>query len=296
MLDLDKKLNQYIVLFLLAFVWGGSFILMKKGLESFDYMQVAALRIFFTFVMLLPFAIKRVKRVKKEHIKSLIIVAIIGNGLPSFMFTIAQTEISSSLAGILNSTTPIFTLIVGFFFYKTKVKAISIVGIFIGLVGTLGLILQGNSNIFTGNNWYAIFVIIASLFYAINLNEIKKFLQGLDALTITSVAFLFTGPLAGIYLLFTDVSDRIIEPKAIENLGYIFILALFSSVIAVTVFNVLVKKVRTLFSSSVTYVIPIFAIMWGLLDGEIVSIAQILWMIVILSGVYLVNYSKKSTL
>ncbi len=296
MLDLDKKTNQYIVLFLLAFVWGGSFILMKKGLESFDYMQVAALRIFFTFVMLLPFAIKRVKRVKKEHIKSLIIVAIIGNGLPSFMFTIAQTEISSSLAGILNSTTPIFTLIAGFIFYKTKAKVISVIGIFIGLVGTLGLILQGNSNIFTGNNWYAIFVIIASVFYAINLNEIKKFLQDLDALTITSVAFLFTGPIAGVYLLFTDVSDRIIETKAVENLGYIFILALFSSVIAVTIFNVLVKKVSTLFSSSVTYVIPIFAIMWGLLDGEIVSIAQILWMIVILSGVYLVNHSKKSTL
>ncbi len=293
MFNLDKKVNQFAVLFLLAFIWGGSFILMKKGLESFNYLQVAALRIFFTSLMLLPFAIKRVKHIKRSNIKSLLIVAIIGNGLPSFLFTIAQTEINSSLAGILNSTTPIFTLIVGFLFYKSKGKLISIVGIFIGLVGTLGLVLHGNVNIFDGNNWYSIFAIIASVFYAINLNEIKKFLQDLDALTITSVAFLFTGPFAGLYLLFTDIPSRVLQPNGLENLAYIFILALFSSVIAVTIFNVLIKKVSPLFSSSVTYIIPIFAIMWGLLDGEIISINQILWTAVILSGVYLVNYSKK---
>lgn len=292
-INLHKKINQYLILFLLAFIWGGSFILIKKGLLTFSDYQVGALRIFISFLILLPFSIKNIKKITKKNIKSLIMVGFIGNGIPAVLFAVAQTKVSSSLAGILNSTTPIFTLIIGYFFYKIKGNLYNVIGIIIGLGGALGLISYGNQNVFSGYNIYIFFVLLASVFYATNLNEVKANLKELDALAITSIAFLFIGPFSGIYLLFSDFAQRLSQPDAYLNLFYVALLAILSSVIAVTIFNVLVKYSSALFASSVTYIIPIFAIMWGIFDGETISLLQILFTFVIITGVYLVNKTSE---
>ncbi len=293
-LNLHKKINQYLVLFILAFIWGGSFILIKKGLITYSDYQVGALRIFISFLILLPFSINNLKKITKSNIKSLIMVGFIGNGIPAVLFAVAQTKISSSLAGILNSTTPIFTLIIGYFFYKIKGNIYNVIGIIIGLIGALGLVSYGKQNIFSGYNLYIFFVLLASIFYATNLNEIKARLKDLDALAITSIAFFFIGPLSGIYLFFSDFTQRLSQPDAYLNLFYVFLLAVLSSVIAVTLFNVLVKYSSALFASSVTYIIPVFAIMWGIFDGESISLIQILFTFVIILGVYLVNKTSKN--
>ena len=293
-LNLHKKTNQYLVLFFLAFVWGGSFILIKKGLISFSDYQVGALRIFISFLILLPFSIKNLKKITKRNIKSLIMVGFIGNGIPAILFAIGQTKVSSSLAGILNSTTPIFTLIIGYFFYKIKGNIYNIVGIIIGLIGAFGLISYGNQNIFSGYNIYIFLILLASIFYATNLNEIKAKLNDLDALAITSIAFFFIGPFSGIYLFSSDFFVRLSQPDAYLNLFFISLLAILSSVIAVTIFNILVKYSTALFASSVTYIIPVFAIIWGIIDGESISLLQILFTFVIIIGVYLVNKTSIS--
>lgn len=293
-MDLSKKINQYLILFILAFIWGASFILIKKGLISFSGNQVGALRIFISFLILLPFSIKNLKKVNKSNIKSLIIVGFIGNGFPALLFAIAQTKIPSLLAGILNSTTPIFTLIIGYLFYKIKGNIYNVIGIVVGLIGSIGLISYGNENIFSGYNIYILLVLIAGIFYAINLNEIKAKLNDLDVVTITSIAFLIIGPFAGIYLFSSDFVGRLSNPDALLNLFYVSILAIFSSVIAVTIFTVLIKYTTTLFASSVTYIIPIFAIFWGVFDGESISLLQIIFTIIIIFGVYLVNKSSKN--
>ena len=293
-MDLSKKINQYLILFILAFIWGASFILIKKGLISFSGNQVGALRNFISFLILLPFSIKNLKKVNKSNIKSLIIVGFIGNGFPALLFAIAQTKIPSLLAGILNSTTPIFTLIIGYLFYKIKGNIYNVIGIVVGLIGSIGLISYGNENIFSGYNIYILLVLIAGIFYAINLNEIKAKLNDLDVVTITSIAFLIIGPFAGIYLFSSDFVGRLSNPDALLNLFYVSILAIFSSVIAVTIFTVLIKYTTTLFASSVTYIIPIFAIFWGVFDGESISLLQIIFTIIIIFGVYLVNKSSKN--
>lgn len=293
-MNLSKKINQYLILFILAFIWGASFILIKKGLISFSGNQVGALRIFISFLILLPFSIKNLKKVNKSNIKSLIIVGFIGNGFPALLFAIAQTKIPSFLAGILNSTTPIFTLIIGYLFYKIKGNIYNVIGIVVGLIGSIGLISYGNENIFSGYNIYILLVLIAGIFYAINLNEIKAKLNDLDVVTITSIAFLIIGPFAGIYLFSSDFVGRLSNPDALLNLFYVSILAIFSSVIAVTIFTVLIKYTTTLFASSVTYIIPIFAIFWGVFDGESISLLQIIFTIIIIFGVYLVNKSSKN--
>lgn len=264
---------------------------MKKGLESYSHMQVAAFRIFFSFVFLLPFSIRHIRVLRRDNLRSLIIVGLAGFAIPAMLFTKAQTRIDSSLAGILNSLTPLFTLIVGVLFYRSSAKWLNVLGLLIGLTGAVGLIWTGDTDIFRGINLFALFVVAATVCYGINVNEVKYKLAGLTSVQITSLAFLLTGPLAGIYLLITDLSPATETPGYLVNLGYIALLALFSSVIAVLVFNHLIKYTTPLFAASVTYVIPLFAILWGIADGEQVGITQFLWIGVILLGVYLVNKS-----
>jgi len=290
-IQLENKSWQWATLLFLALIWGTSFILMKRGLESFDYMQVAALRILFSFIFLLPLTLRHIKVISKDNIISLIIVGMVGFAIPAALFTKAQTQIDSSLAGILNSLTPLFTLIVGLVLYRRSAKWINIIGLLIGLIGAIGLIWEGGRDILKGINLHALFIVGATICYGINVNEIKYKLSKLSSVQITSLAFLFTGPIAGIYLLFSNVSQAAQTPNSLVNLGYIALLALFSSVIAVLIFNHLIKHTSTLFASSVTYLIPIFAIMWGIADGEHIGIITLVWMGVILIGVYLVNKS-----
>ncbi len=288
-IELENKAWQWAILLFLSLIWGTSFILMKKGLESYSHSQVAAFRIFFSFIFMLPFTIRNIKVISRDNILSLLIVGFIGFAIPAFLFTKAQTRIDSSLAGMLNSLTPLFTLIVGILFYRSSARWVNIAGLFMGLIGAIGLMWNGDLNIFRGINAFALFIVVATICYGINVNEIKFKLVNLSSLEITSLAFLFTGPVAGIYLLFTDFSSVPETPDYLLNLAYIAILALFSSVIAVLIFNHLIKFTTTLFATSVTYIIPLFAIMWGIIDGESIRIIQLLWITVILLGVYLVN-------
>ena len=227
--------------------------------------------------------------INRDNLLSLMIVGLIGFAIPAFLFTKAQTTIDSSLAGMLNSLTPLFTLFVGILFYRSRAGWMSIAGLIMGLIGAVGLMWNGDMNVFRGINVFALFIVAATICYGINVNEIKFKLAHLSSLEITSLAFLFTGPPAGIYLLFTDFTTVSETPDYLLNLVYIALLALFSSVIAVLIFNHLIKYTTTLFATSVTYVIPLFAIMWGIIDGESIRLIQLIWITVILLGVYLVN-------
>ena len=288
-IHLDNKAWQLAIILFLALIWGTSFILMKKGLESYSHTQVAAFRIFFSFVFMLPVTIKNIKVIRRDNIQSLIIVGIIGFAIPAMLFTKAQTRMDSSLAGMLNSLTPLFTLVVGLLFYRSSARWMNVVGLFMGLTGAIGLMWNGDLNILKGINVFALFIVAATICYGININEVKFKLAQLSSLQITSLAFLFTGPIAGVYLLLTDLSPASQTPDYMLNLIYIALLALFSSVIAVLIFNHLIKYTTPLFAASVTYIIPLFAIMWGMIDGESIRLVQLLWIALILMGVYLVN-------
>jgi len=300
--DLHKPAIQWLTLILLSFFWGSSFILMKKGLQSFSYGQVAGFRVFFSFLIFLPFGLNKLRKISRSNWRSLLLVAILGNTIPAFLFTKAQTQIPSSLAGILNSLAPLFTLIVGVIFYKSKTRLVQVLGVILGFIGAAGLIIVDPNSL---NNWdhdnmniYGLFVVLATLCYGINTNEIKYKIKNLRGIEITMLSFLIAGPLAGIYLLTTDFSSAIQTEDFLPNLGYVFLLALFSSVTALSIFYTFIQYVHPVFATSVTYIIPIFAIMWGVLDGEQIVLLQVLFIGAILTGVYLVtrNNNKKRKL
>lgn len=292
---MNTRLINWIILIALALTWGSSFILMKRGMEVFSSAQVASLRIFIAFLFLSPLIFWHVKKSLLKHWKGYLGMGVLGNLIPAYLFTAAETGISSSLAGALNSLTPLFTLIVGVLLFREKTGWKNVLGIVIGFAGAIGLTMVGKSNGISGEILFVLYVVLATLFYALSVNIIKKYLSDVDSLTATVWAMMFIGPVAGAYLFTTDFTDRLMNVRgAWGSLGYVSILAVFSTALSVIVFNTLIKNTTTLFASSVTYLIPIVAMGWGILDNEAVSVWHFAWIGLILVGVYLVNRKVNS--
>ena len=285
---MEKVIRNYLILFFLSLVWGSSFILMKKGLYSFSYDQVAALRIFIAFISLTPFVYKAFKHVKKKHFIPLIFVGFFGNGFPAFLFAKAQTYLDSSVIGILNSLVPLFTLVFGVCFFSNKLSKLNFIGILLGLFGTILLMCFTSTQEILINK-YVVLVIVATIMYAVSINIIDTYLRGLNPLHITTFSFLIIAPFSLIYIDFSDVFLISSSEKGIISLLYISILAVLGTSLAVVIFNQLVKYSNAIFASSVTYLIPIVAIFWGIVDGEQIYFTHLILVIVILSGIYLVN-------
>ncbi len=285
------QMLDWLVLIGLMLIWGSSFILIKKGLQSFDNLQVGALRVGISFFALLPFAVSRLRKIKKKNFYLFVIAGLFGNALPAFLFAKAQTGMDSLMAGILNSLTPLFTLLLGVWFFGRRTHWMNVAGVFTGFLGAAGLLFVAGGGSFNLNIVPALFVIMATICYAIQMNFIKNYLTGYDPLTIASLAFVFIGiPAIFFLLLNTDFIYRITHvPGSWEGLGYIAILSVLGTAIAIVANFWLIKRTSALFASSVTYLMPIVSIGWGILDGEPFLVVYAFWILVILLGVYMAN-------
>lgn len=264
---------------------------MKRGLEAYSSEQVAAIRMFVAFICMFPFWIKLFDKNDLKYWPAFLTVGLFGNFIPAFLFTKAETGISSALAGMLNGLTPLFTLILGVLVFKTKVKWFQVTGIIIAFLGAIGLITAGNS-ISTENTqlFYSLLVALATLCYGISVNTIKAKLNHVAAIKATAWAFTLVGPMAGIYLFSTDfIYVANTHPQGLSSLGYVFILGAVGTALSVALFNVLIRQTTAIFASSVTYLIPIVAIIWGIVDGETIFPMQLLFISLIITGIYLVN-------
>ena len=288
---MNKKPVAWFILIFLALVWGSCFILIKKSLVVFSSDEVGSLKILISFLLLLPLAIIRYRKLNKKSIFFISIVALLGSLAPAFLFAKAQTGIESNLAGILNSLTFLFTFLIGLFFFGVKTRWYNFIGITIGFFGAAGLISVHGGNSFQFNVGYAVYAIIATMCYAINVNIVKRYLKDVDALSITTFSIIILGiPMAFYIFFFTDSPKQIInESEALEALRYIIILAILKTLLAQVSFNHLIKISSPLFASSVTYLIPIVAIFWGIIDGEKFELVYLVWISMILFGVFLVN-------
>ena len=282
----------WILFLILSLIWGSSFILIKKGLTSLNPEEVASLRIASASLVLLPFAAKRIKEINKKNIFTLILVGLVGSFLPSFLFALAQTKLSSSLTGIMNALTPFFTIMISVLFFKEKPEKKIYFGIVLGFIGTLLLISNRENGDFSFN-YYAFFVVAATILYGINANLIKHYLALMKSLSIASISLTIVGPLSIIYLLFlTPFLDHIHEPKVLVASSYIVILGVFGTAFALILFNKMVQLTNPVFSTSVTYLIPIISVFWGVIDGEQLSPLQFVSMLTIMIGISISNRRK----
>ncbi len=244
-------------------------------------------------VALLPFAFKGLKTVEPSRWKFLLGSGLLGNFIPAFLFAYAETRLASGLAGVLNSLTALFTLLIGALLFRQSITWLRMLGIVIGFVGTVILIFSGNGSTDLDNKYFGLYIVIATICYGISVNIIKHRLQGMQPLYVSSLAMLTVGPLAIGYLFTTSFWYKLQHvPGAWQALGYIGILATFGTAIALILFNKLIHSSTTLFASSTTYLIPIVALLWGLLDGETIQLWHYIGMVVILAGVFVVNRAK----
>lgn len=292
------KFLRVLLLLLLSLIWGTSFILIKQGLKVFAPDEVGALRVTAASLFLLPFALIRIHELSKDDYFKLFVSGLLGIFFPAFLFAWAQTRLESSLAGILNTLSPLWTMILGALFFGQRFKGYAIIGIIISFGGAIILTLSRSASSLptgqagvSGFNSYGLLIVIACALYGTNLNWLKFKVHNLGSMTITSVALLLVGPLAAFYLFgFTDFTTKLSEaPGAWRAFGFIVLLALMSTAIANLIFTKLVKISTPLFASSVTYIMPIVAVMWGVLDGETLLIGHFIGMAAILGGVYLAN-------
>ena len=279
-----RKIWHWLALLILSLIWGTSYILMKKGLESFSPYQVGALRIVITFICLLPVALRHFHHLNKTNILSIIIIGLFGSVIPAFLFPLAETKISSSLAGMLNSLSPVFTLVFGITIYKRKAIGTQIAGVFLGLLGAAGLLYTGSFTF----NLYGLLVVLATILSGISSNEVSK-VKELNGIKITALSFFVTSPLAIIYLLFSDLSVPFHTENWVRNLSYIGILAVLGSAVALVIYYLLIRDTSPIFASSVTYFIPIVATLWGLADNEQFYSSMLISIIFIFAGVFIIN-------
>jgi drug/metabolite transporter (DMT)-like permease len=286
------RLLPWLLLLVLALIWGTSFILIKKGLAVYSSDEVGALRIGIASLTLLPFALRHLRLKDPSRWKYLFLSGFLGSFIPAFLFAFAQTHLASSLAGILNSLTALFTLIIGALFFGIGITRSHMAGIFLGMAGTVLLLLPGSQGT-SSNALYGLLIILATVCYGTSVNIIKSRLQGLKPLVMSSLSLLLVAPLAIGYLFTTPFTSKLAHtPGAGEALSYIALLAVFSTAVGLILFNKLVHLSSALFGSSVTYLIPVFALLWGLLDGESIRLTHLLGMLVILTGIFMVSRSK----
>lgn len=289
---MNSKQTRWFILILLALIWGSSFILMKKALIDLSPVQVGALRIIFTALTLFTVGLKNISKVTAKQWYYITLTAFLGTFFPAFMFAFAVQKIDSSIVSILNSLTPLNTLIIGAFFFGFSFLRKQFFGVIIGLIGAMTLILKGADLNPDQNYLYALLIVFASVGYAFNVNILKKHLNDLSALTIVTGNFLIIFLPALIILWWTDFFDITYIKGAKTSLFYMVLLSVFGTATAKTLFNKLIQMTSPIFSSSVTYLIPIVAIFWGVLDGERLYFGQFLAGTLILLGVYLTNKGK----
>ncbi len=280
-----------LLLAVLSLIWGTSFILMKKGLVALSPVEVAALRITVAGLLVLPIAIVKLKEAKREQLGKLLVSGLLGVFVPAFLFTTAQQHIDSSVAGILNTLSPLWTLIMGVVFYQQIFRRPAVVGILVGLAGTVLLMLSRSGGSALGFNAYGLLIVVACAFYGLNLNFVKFNITNMGSLTITSVSIAMIGPLGALVLFgLTDFTTTLqTVPGAGTAAAYVALLALMSTALAGLIFNKLVRLTTPLFASMVTYIMPLVSVMWGVLDGEQLYVTHFIGMAAILGGVYLAN-------
>ena len=283
--------KKWVYLIVLSIIWGSSFILIKKSLIGLTPMQLGALRILISGFFIFFFGFQTLKKITRKQWKWIIVSGFIGTFFPAFFFAFAETEIDSAIASILNSLVPLNTILLGFAIFKIASTQRQIFGVIIGFMGTSILIIDGAQLNPHQNYLYAGLVLISGIMYGANVNIIKRYLQDVKAITIAAGNFAAIIIPAFIVLLFTNFfSKETFElPEFKMALLYVVILSAFGTALAKVMFNKLVQMATPVFASSVTYLMPIIAVAWGLLDGEGFSILQGLATILILAGVYFAN-------
>lgn len=289
-----KRFLPFVLLVILALIWGSSFKLIKEGLIALSPLQLAGLRIGIAGMVFWPIVFSHLRKLRKEDVKWAVLAGFLGSGIPAFLFAISQTKVSSSAAGALNAMTPLFTLIIAAAFTGYQMTRPKVLGVLTGLIGALLIIFIRSDGNFEADFKFALLIVLATVCYGVNINLIKSKLISYKPLVIATVP-LFAVSVAALIAFFGSGGTEVLTDLHGQNLrsvAAIVFLGILGTSIALILFNRLIQLTDALFSSSVTYLIPVVAMVIGWMDNEDISSYQIIGLALILLGIYLINRRK----
>lgn len=290
---LNNKFFNWLLFIGLSFIWGSSFILMKKGLVSLTAYQVASIRILSSGIILLPVALKNFTSIPKKKRLVLFLSGVQGSLLPAYLFCVAEEHIDSALAGTLNALTPVFVIIAGAVIFKTNASSNKIAGIAVSLAGSILLFFAQPGFHENSNIMFVLLVVIATMFYGINVNMVGKYLGGIPSLHIAALSLTLVSLPALAVLYFTGYfNTALTTPAILTATAYSALLGIMGTAMATVLFYILLKKAGTIFASMVTYGIPVVAVIWGVMYKEEVGWKQAVCLCIILMGVRIANRSS----
>lgn len=285
--------NKWFLLSFLALTWGSSFILIKRALVGFSPFQIGAFRVSLSGLLLLFIAYPALRKITKRDFFWIALTGFFGNFVPMFLFPLAQQRVNSSLAGILDSLVPAFVLIFSFLFFGIKSKGIQIFGVIVGFVGVVLLIYFSDQHTENSQIGYALLVILATACYAIPPMIIKEKLQDYPSIALSACVFSIWMIPSLFILLFTGFFTISYTPQTLASLGYLSILTVVGTALAIILYYRLIQNTSSVFASSVTLLLPLVAVGWGLFDQEKFTIGHIIGGILILLGIYMIQERKK---
>ncbi|MFN0173858.1 MAG: DMT family transporter [Saprospiraceae bacterium] len=286
----NQSLAKWVYLILLSLIWGSSFILIKKGLTGFGYFEAATIRLMSAGLAFLPFSLGNFGKIPRGQYGYVVLTALLGMFIPAFLFCLAQVKVQSSVAAMLNGLTPVFTFVFSIFIFHISYKINQVFGLLLGLACAILLAVERSDTAITFN-WHAGLIILATLCYGFNINLIKQRLSHIPAVVLSTVTVSITGLLAFFLAFLPNIENY--HPSQIEwgPLLALFILGVFGTAIAQLIQYKLIKETSALFASSTTYIIPVVAVMWGILDGEQFQLIHALSIAGILAAVVLIRKS-----
>lgn len=287
--DKKAKLVNWGFFAILSIIWGSSFILMKEGMKHLNPYEVASIRLLSAGLVLLPFAVKSIKKFPRKDFPLVVLSGLLGTFFPAYLFCIAETRLDSGLAGILNALTPLFTILIGAVFFNSVVPFKKWLGVIIGFLGLVLLMISGSRGVSFHNIDYALYIILATIFYGLNVNIVSRYLKHIPSVSIAAVAFSMLTIPAALVLFITGYFRYPVSEGFTYSTAASSVLGIFGTAVASVLFYMLMKRAGYLFASMVTYGIPFVALFWGFLAHETIMPLQILCLVLILAGVWLAN-------
>lgn len=286
--------NKYFLLLIISITWGSSFILIKKTLPVFDPFQIGAFRAGLSGLLLSGLGIPVLRRISKRDLFWIGLSGLVGNFMVVFVFPIAQQGVSSSLAGIINALDPIFTLLLGALLFGIRNKLLQYFGAIIGFVGALVLVYSSGDE--SGNNhlYYTLLLIAGSALYAVSALIIEKKLNHIRSFDISVAIYTFWMLPALLILTFSGFFTEIdySSTETLAALGNLVFLTIVSTTLVMFLFLYLIQTTSAVFASTISLLIPVVSVIWGILDGEKMSIWYGIGAILILISVYLIREKK----
>lgn len=292
-----KKLlaDKFLVLFIIAITWGSSFILIKKTLPVFDPLQIGAFRAGISGLLLAFIGFPALRKMSRKDVFWIALSGFFGNFLVVFIFPFAQREVSSSLAGIINALDPIFTLLIGALLFGIRNKIIQYFGAIIGFAGALVLVLSSGDDSSSNHYFYIGILILGAALYAISALIIEKKLMHISSVDLASSIYTFWMLPSLLILAFSGFFTKIdfTQSQILESLGYLIFLTVISTTLVMFLFFKLVQDTSAVFASTISLLLPVVAVIWGILDGENFTLWYALGGLLILIGVYFIRDKKQ---